>query len=57
MKLDCANSDDNPPPTKDAYNDIGREQVRVIEQPLLWNTQSDVTVELQPHSVNVLVIK
>lgn len=43
--------------SKDAYNDIGKEQVRVIEQHLLWNTQSDVTVEIQPHSVNVLVIK
>ncbi|RCW46407.1 alpha-L-arabinofuranosidase C-terminal domain-containing protein [Paenibacillus prosopidis] len=43
--------------SKDAYNDIGKEQVRVIEQPLHWNTQSDVRVEIQPHSVNVLVIK
>ena len=43
--------------SKDAYNDIGKEQVRVVEQPLSWNTQSDVTVEIQPHSVNVLVIK
>ena len=43
--------------SKDAYNDIGREQVRVVEQPLSWNPQSGLTVELQPHSVNVLVIK
>ncbi|WP_372661162.1 alpha-L-arabinofuranosidase C-terminal domain-containing protein [Cohnella sp.] len=43
--------------SKDAYNDIGREQVRVVEQPLNWNMKSDLTVELQPHSVNVLVIK
>jgi alpha-N-arabinofuranosidase len=43
--------------SKDAYNDIGKEQVRVVEQSLSWNTQSDLIVELQPHSVNVLVIK
>ncbi|QYR24407.1 hypothetical protein KZ483_25315 [Paenibacillus sp. sptzw28] len=42
--------------SKDAYNDIGKEQVRVIEQPLHWNAQSDLTVEIQPHSVNVLVV-
>jgi alpha-N-arabinofuranosidase len=43
--------------SKDAYNDIGREQVRIVEQPFKWNAQSEITVELQPHSVNVLVIK
>jgi alpha-N-arabinofuranosidase len=43
--------------SKDAYNDIGREQVRIVEQPLNWNMNSNLTVEIQPHSVNVLVIK
>ncbi|KRE46914.1 hypothetical protein ASG81_10620 [Paenibacillus sp. Soil522] len=42
--------------SKDAYNDIGREQVRIVEQPLSWNMNSNLTVEIQPHSVNVLVI-
>ncbi len=43
--------------SKGAYNDIGKEQVRVVEQSLKWNAQSDLTVELQPRTVNVLVIK
>ncbi|MCP3763484.1 hypothetical protein NLX67_13940 [Domibacillus sp. A3M-37] len=43
--------------SKDAYNDIGKEHVRIIEQHLNWKIPSDLTVEIQPHSVNVLVIK
>jgi alpha-N-arabinofuranosidase len=43
--------------SKDAYNDIGQQQVRIVEQPVQWNPQNRLDVELLPHSVNVLVIK
>ncbi|TCN21201.1 alpha-L-arabinofuranosidase C-terminal domain-containing protein [Mesobacillus foraminis] len=43
--------------SKDAYNDIGKERVRTIEQPLKLDMQSNLEVEILPHSVNVLVIK
>jgi alpha-N-arabinofuranosidase len=41
--------------SKDAFNDIGINQVKILENTLVLNSTAQQTIELLPHSVNVLV--
>ncbi len=41
--------------SKDAFNDIGINQIKILENTLALNSTAQQTIELLPHSVNVLV--
>ena len=42
--------------SKDAFNDVDRNMVRIEETPVNWNCDKGLRLEIPPHSVNVLVL-
>ncbi len=42
--------------SKDAFNDVDRNMVRIEETPVNWNCDKGLRLEVPPHSVNVLVL-